>query len=102
MGAPLSQGPHGELEGAAGHVGAVVLDAHRVHAGLRGHEADAVGVVLPLHDVRLVHLSRGTGHLRRHVGYADLWGERRYPDTGVTQWASATQQTPVYIKGPTV
>lgn len=72
MSSAFTQGPDGKLEGASGHVHAVVLDADRVHAGLGGDEADAVGVVLSLHDVGLVDLTRGAGHLGRHVRYADL------------------------------
>lgn len=57
VGSTLTQGPDGKLEGAAGHVHAVVLDTDRVHARLGGDEADAVGVVLSLHDVGFVDLT---------------------------------------------
>lgn len=57
MGSALSQGAHGELEGTARHVAALVLDADGVHAGLRGNEADAVGVVFSFHDVGFVPLA---------------------------------------------
>ena len=73
MSPALSQGPDGKLERATGHVRTVVFHTHGVHTGLGGYEADAVGVVLPLHDVSLVHLSRRAGDLRRHVRYADLY-----------------------------
>ena len=46
----------GELEGAAGDVDVVVLDAHRVDPHLAGDEVDRVQAVLQLRDGRLVHL----------------------------------------------
>lgn len=57
VGSSLPQWADGELEGTAGHVHAVVFDADRVHARLVRHKADAVGVVLALHDLSLVDLT---------------------------------------------
>lgn len=57
VGPALSQGADSELEGTARHVSALVLYTDGVHAGLGGNEADAVGVVLPLHDVGFVGLA---------------------------------------------
>lgn len=57
VGSPFPQGPHGELERAPGHVLALVLDADRVHAHLSWHKADAIGMVLPFHNLGLVALA---------------------------------------------
>ena len=67
VGPPLAQGPHGELEGAPGHVLAAVLDVDGVRAHLRGNEAHAVGAVVAMQDLRLLGLAPGAGHLGRHL-----------------------------------
>lgn len=72
MSPALPQGADGELERAARHMHAIVFDAHGVHARLSGDEANAVGVVLSLHDLGLVNLARWAGHLSGHVRNADL------------------------------
>lgn len=69
LGPSFSQGPHSELEGAAGHVHAPILHAHSVHAHLGGNEAHAVGVVSD--GDKLGRLSGSGG--RRDLG-ADLVG----------------------------
>lgn len=61
VGAPLAQRPHGELEGAAGHVLAAVLDADCVNAHLLGHKADTVRVLPHGHDLCLSDAARGAG-----------------------------------------
>ena len=67
VGPPLAQGPHGELEGAAGDVLAAVLDVDGVRAHLRGNEAHAVGAVVAADDLRLLDLTAGARHLGRHL-----------------------------------
>ena len=62
-----------KLERAARYVHAIVFHTHGVHPRLGGDETNAVGVVLSLHDVSFVNLTRRTGHLSSHVCDADLW-----------------------------
>lgn len=72
MSPAFSQGADRKLEGAARHMLPVVSHTHSVNTRLSGDKTNAVGVVLSLHDVRLVNLARRAGHLSCHVCYADL------------------------------
>lgn len=72
MSASFTQRTHGELEGASGHVLSAILHAHRVHAHLTGHEADAVGVVAHGDDLGSFRAPRRAGDLSRDVMDVDF------------------------------
>lgn len=72
VGTPLTERPHGELEGAAGHMLATVLDADCVDTHLLGHKPDTVRVLPHGHNLCLSHTAGGAGDVGRHVTAIDF------------------------------
>lgn len=77
VGPSLSQGPHSELEGAAGDVLAAVLDIDSVGSHFLRDEAHAVGAAPSIHNVSIQGFPTGAGHLSRHGLGATLNWRRR-------------------------